>query len=168
MAFEIKAGAVLIKDDTLLPKSFASEPCVPGWKIVTDSDGYGLDREIEKEGWTFFCIAAEIRASVYGTDKGKMVRRAVERILKSPKLERFNSLEIAEVASMHFAGVWYVTVYTHPRHIQQGVFLFRAKNPASDAAKSGVLKESAGFGMGKTPRSQESASQAKVASVVGA
>ena len=114
---------------------------MPGWKIVTDSDGYGLDREIEKEGWTFFCIAAEIKSDRLRYRRGKMVRRAVERILKNPKLERFNSLEIAGVAgSMRFPGIWYVTVSPTRGISRQSVFLFRAKNPASDAAKSGVLK----------------------------
>jgi hypothetical protein len=44
MSQEIKTGAVLIRENTLLPAdlAFKSESCVPGWKIVTDFDGYAL------------------------------------------------------------------------------------------------------------------------------
>src|SRR5580704_18648693 len=95
MSQEIKTGAVLIRENTLLPAdlAFKSESCVPGWKIVTDFDGYALDRGIRKARWTFFCIATVARATVFGIDGQKMVRRAIKRILKNPKLGRFNSLE---------------------------------------------------------------------------
>ena len=88
MTCEIKVGAILIKDDALLPKGlkFKSEPCVPSWKIVTDFDGYGLDREIGKQGWTFFSLASATKAGVFGIDGQTMIRRAIERILKSPNL----------------------------------------------------------------------------------
>ena len=58
----IKTGTILIKDGTLLPESlrFESEPCVPGWRLVTDLDGYGLDRKIREAGWTFFCLAGQL------------------------------------------------------------------------------------------------------------
>jgi hypothetical protein len=67
MAETIKTGTVLIKEGTLLPEAlrFESEFCVPGWRLVTDLDGYALDREIHKAGWTFFCQAGEIKATVF-------------------------------------------------------------------------------------------------------
>ena len=56
MKATISPGAILIKDATSLPPKlqFESEPCVPGWSLVKDFDGYGLDREIREKGWTFF------------------------------------------------------------------------------------------------------------------
>ena len=51
----IKAGTILIKEGALLPEALRleSESCVPGWRLIKDLDGYGLDREIHKAGWTF-------------------------------------------------------------------------------------------------------------------
>jgi hypothetical protein len=133
MAETIKTGTILIKEDTLQPETlrFESESCVPGWRLVKDLDGYGLDRKIRAAGWTFFRLAGEITATVFGIDEEKMARRAIERILMNPKLEKFNSLEItrvAPVASKRFLGVRYVTVSAHSRHIQESLLLFRAKD----------------------------------------
>ena len=127
MAHEITMGTILIKDNAVLPKElqFESEPCVPGWRLVKDFDGYGLDREIRKTGWTFFCLAGEIKATVFGIDRQKMVRRAIERILANPRSEKFNSMEITRVASVgseRFPLVRYVTVSAQSRHIQESLF----------------------------------------------
>jgi hypothetical protein len=129
MAREMTTGTILIKENTLLPKELQLEtnPCVPGWGLVQDFDAYGLDREIEKIGWTFFSLAEVIRATVFGIDVQKMVRRAIERILSNPKSERFNSLEITRVASVgsgRFPGVRFITVSAISRHIQKGLTLF--------------------------------------------
>ena len=111
----IKTGTILIKDGTLLPESlrFESEPCVPGWRLVKDLDGCGLDRKIREAGWTFFCLAGQLGATVFGIDEQKTLSRAVEQILASPESAEFNSLEIMRVASeasKRFLGVCYVTV----------------------------------------------------------
>ncbi len=115
MAQEITTGTILIKDNALLPKElqFEGEPCVPGWRLVKNFDGCGLDREIQKTGWTFFCSAGEIRATVFGINAQTRVRKAIGRILANPKSEKFNSLEItrlASVSSERFPPVHYVTV----------------------------------------------------------
>jgi hypothetical protein len=128
MSYEFKTGTILIRENALLPTdlAFTSEPCVPGWKIITGSDVCALDREIRKAGWTFFCSAAEIGESVFGLDEQKMLQRAIERILESAKLEKFNSVEIAEVrsvGSLRFPGVRYLRVSGHPRHIRQKALL---------------------------------------------
>lgn len=129
MAREMTTGTILIKDGALLPNDLRLEtnPCVPGWGLVNNFDAYGLDREIEKIGWTFFSLAEVIRATVFGIDVQKMVRRAIERILANPKSERFNSLEITRVASVgsgKFPGVRFTTVFANSRHIQEGLTLF--------------------------------------------
>ena len=119
----IKTGTILIKEGTLLPESlrFESESCAPGWRLVQNLDRYELDRKIREAGWTFFYLAGEIRATVFGIDEEKMVRRTIEEILARLKLEKFNSLEITRVASeasKRFLGVRYVTVSAQSRHIQ--------------------------------------------------
>jgi len=124
----IKGGAILIKEGTLMPETLRleSEPCVSGWRFVKDFDGYRLEREIHKAGWTFFCLVGEASATVFGMDREKMVRRAIERILANAASEKFNSLEIvrmASVASKRFLGVRYVTVSGRSRHIQKSPYL---------------------------------------------
>jgi hypothetical protein len=133
MQESIQAGAILIKEGTPLPENLRleSESCVPGWRIVKNLDGYGLDRKIREAGWTFFCRAGETRATVFGIDKEKMVRRAIERILAVLKSKAFNSLAIVRVtseSSRRFLGVGYLTVSAQSRHIQEGSVLFRAKD----------------------------------------
>jgi hypothetical protein len=129
MAREMTTGAILIKDGALLPEGLLLEtqPCVPGWKAVQDFDAYGLDREIQKSGWTFFSLAEVIRATVFGIDLRKMIQRAIERILANPKSEGFNSLEITQITSLgsgKFPGVRFITVSAISRHIQKGLTLF--------------------------------------------
>jgi hypothetical protein len=124
----IKTGTILIKDGAFLPDAlrFESEPCATGWRSIKNLDTHGVDRKIQETGWTFFCLAGEIKATVFGFDEQKTVRRAVERILANLKSEKLNSLEItrvSSVASERFLGVRYVTVHAHSRHIQESAFL---------------------------------------------
>ena len=126
----IKTGTILIKDGTFLPDAlrFESEPCATGWRLVKNLDGYGLGRRVHEAGWTFFCLAGEIKATIFGFDLQKTVRRAVKRILANLKPGEFNSLEITRVASKRFLGLPYASVSAHSRHIQENVFLLRAKD----------------------------------------
>jgi hypothetical protein len=127
MTHEIKAGSILVKESALLPKGlqFESEPCTPGWRLVKDFDGYGLDRKIQCTGWTFFWLAEEMKAIAFGIDGQTMVRGAIKRILANSESERFNSLQITRMVSNHFLGVPYAVVYAHRRHIQESISLFR-------------------------------------------
>jgi hypothetical protein len=131
MAETIKAGTILFEDGTFLPGAlqFESEPCATDWRLVKDLDGYGLDRKIREAGWTFFCIAGEIKSIVFGLEGQKNVRRAVKRMLARLKSEKFNSLEITRVASKRLLGVPYVSVSARSRHIQQSLVLYSAKDP---------------------------------------
>ena len=125
-----KAGKILIREDTLLPKGLQLEtqPYAPGWRLVKNFDGHSLGRKIEEAGWTFFLLAGHSNVTVFGFDEEKTVRRAVERILANPRLKNFNALEITRVSSAiskRFLGVTYVTLSAHSRHIQESVFLSR-------------------------------------------
>jgi hypothetical protein len=83
----IKPGTILIKEGTLLPETlrFESEPCVPGWRSVKDLDRCGLARKIHEARSTFFCLAGQLGATVFGIDEQKTLSRAVEQILASPE-----------------------------------------------------------------------------------
>jgi hypothetical protein len=88
--------------------------------------------ESNEAGWTFFFLANEIKATVFGIDGEKMVRRAIERILGDPRSGRFNALEIMGVTSLdseRFPLVHYVSVSAHSRHIQENLILVSATDP---------------------------------------
>jgi hypothetical protein len=131
----IEAGRIFVREGTALPKTLQieSELYMPGWRAVKNLDGYGLDRKIHDAGWTFFCLAYETKATVFGIDAEKMVRRAIERILvnREAEAEKFNSLEIARVgwwASRYFLGIRHVTVSAQSRHIQESPVIFQVKD----------------------------------------
>src|SRR5260370_25434429 len=88
-----ETGRIFIREGTLLPAAvrLESEPYMPGWRSVKSLDGYGLGRKIHDAGWTFFCLAYEMKATVFGIDGEKMVRRAIGRIMANRELEKFNS-----------------------------------------------------------------------------
>jgi hypothetical protein len=129
----IKPGAILIKEGTLLPETLRSQsdPCVPGWRLVKDLDGCGLDRKIQEAGWTSFCQAGQLGATVFGINEQKTLSRAVEQILANLESAEFNCLEIMRVASEaseRFPGVHYMTVSSQSRHIQESA----PQSPAKD------------------------------------
>ena len=159
MQESILAGAILIKEGTRLPVNlrFESESCLPGWRIVKNLDGYGLDRKIREAGWTFFCRTGETRATVFGIDKEKMVRRAIQQILAVLKSKAFNSLAIVRVAtesSKRFLGVGYLTVSAQSRHIQESPVLFMAKEQPGGTEQSWLPPEpEQGAGQGQGTKS---------------
>jgi hypothetical protein len=135
---KIKAGTILIKEGTLLPESLRieSEPYSKGWRLVKNLDSNALDQKIREAAWTFFYMAGEIKAPVFGFDDGKILSRAVNQVLSNLKSQKFNCLEITQVAAKRFLGLPYVTVSGHPRHIQESMFLFHTKRLAEwDQAK---------------------------------
>ena len=131
MADQIKIGTVFIEESTPLPNSlkFESEPYSNGWRSVKNLNGYGLDRKIRQVGWTLFNLA-QIKASVFGFDREKAARTALNRVLANVKSDNFNSLEISQVAAKRFLGLPYVTVSAHVRHLQESMFLLHDKRLA--------------------------------------
>jgi len=132
MAEKINAGTTLIKEGTLLPEGLQleSDPYLKGWRLVKNLGSSGMDRKLCEAGWTFFYMAGEVNAIVFGSDSEKTTRRAVKKVIANMKSDRFNCLEISQVAAKSFLGLPYVTVAAHPRHIQESMFLFHAKRLA--------------------------------------
>jgi hypothetical protein len=130
MAEKINAGTILIKEGTLLPKGLQleSDPYSKGWRLVKSPGSPGIDRKLCEAGWTFFYMAGEVDAMAFGSESDKTTHRAVKKAIAKIKLEKFNCLEISQVAARHFLGLPYVTVAAHPRHIQESIFLFHAKH----------------------------------------
>ena len=166
----IETGTILIKEGTLLPEAlrFESEPYAPGWRLVKNIDGYGLDRKIHEAGWTFFYLAGDIKATVLGREGQKTVRRAVKRILTNLKSEKFNGLEITQVEAKRFLGVPYAGVCAHSRHIQEGMFLVPAKKDfrVRDTAQLPSARVAAlGLGIGEKQRQGEVVTKRYVAMI---
>ena len=139
-----EVGRMFVREGTALPETLQleSEPYMPGWRSVKSLDGYGLGRKIHDAGWTFFCLAYETKATVFGIDGEKMVRRAIERILANRELEKFNSLEVVRVASLaskRYLGIRHVTVSAQSRHIQESPVSFQVKDKDFEVpAPSGI------------------------------
>jgi hypothetical protein len=127
---EVEAGTIFIKEGAPLSETLRmeSEPYVSGWRLVKGLDADALGRKIQETGWTFFTLAGHTQATVLGREKQNVVRRAVQRMLTKLNSEKFNSMEITGVASKRFLGLPYVIVSARSRHIQDGVFLFRARD----------------------------------------
>ena len=125
MADRIKTGAILIKGGALLPESlrFESEPYLDGWRMVTKSDDYRLDRRISEAGWTSSYLAGDIKARVIGFEGEKTKRKAIKRILARLRFDKFNCLEITQVAAKRFLGLPCVIVSAHWLHIQESLVL---------------------------------------------
>jgi hypothetical protein len=153
------AGRIFIREGTLLPKTLQieSEPYMPGWRSVKNLDGHGLGRKIHAAGWTIFCLAYDAKATVFGIDGEKMVRRAIERILANRTPEKFNSLEIVRVASLaskRFLGIRHVTVAAQSRHIQESPVIFQIEGQDSDAAIPIGIELPADRSVGLAPKAE--------------
>jgi hypothetical protein len=77
----MKAGGILIKKGARLPQGvhIESDPCVAGWKLVRNFDGPALDLAARQAGWTFFCLAGEIKSRGFGFNMEKAAQRATTR-----------------------------------------------------------------------------------------
>ena len=122
MADAITAGRILVEEGTHLPNSLLlqSESSSNGWAVVKNARS-ALEKTIQEAGWTFFFIAGEIKTTVFGFDRQKILRAALKRLIKNAKSQHCNSIEITLVAVKSFLKVPYVSVSAHPRHLQKGL-----------------------------------------------
>ncbi len=130
----VRGGTVLVKDNALLPLSLQniqSESYVRGWKLFRDLHSDAMDRRIQQEGWTFFCLAGPIQSDAFGFHRASAVRRAITRILANPGSKAFNSLEITRIEPKWFLGIPYLSVSAQSRHIQSDGVLYSEKTGAS-------------------------------------
>ena len=123
MTDTITAGSILVEEGTHLPKSLLlqSESISNGWAAVKDARST-FEKAIQEAGWTFFFMAGEIKATVFGFDRQKALRAALKRLIADVKSQHCNSIEITRVIGKSFLKVPYVSLSGHPRHLQKGVF----------------------------------------------
>ena len=122
MTDTISAGSILVQQGPHLPESILrqSESGSSGWAGVSGPRS-AFEKTIQEAGWTFFFMAGEIKATVFGFVKPKALGAAVKRLITDVKSQHCNSVEIARVTDRSFLGVPYVTVFAHPRHLQKGM-----------------------------------------------
>jgi hypothetical protein len=127
MTDAITAGSILIQEGTQLPNSrpLQRESPSSGWAAVKDSRS-AFEKEVREAGWTFFFMAGEIKATVFGFDRQKTLRAALKRLIKNVKSQNCNSIEITQVTGKSFLKLPYVRVSAHPRHLQKGLIFDQA------------------------------------------
>jgi hypothetical protein len=122
MTDTITAGSILVEEGTHLPSSLMlqSESSSNGWAATKDV-GATFEKGIQGAGWTFFFMAGEITARVFGSDRQKALRTALKRLIADVKLQHCNSIEITQVTDHSFLRMPYVSVTAHARHLQKGM-----------------------------------------------
>src|SRR5437899_2656199 len=103
MTDPITAGSILVEEGTHLPNALLlqSESYSNGWAAVKDTRST-FEKTIQEAGWTFFFMAGEIKATVFGFDKQKALRTALKRLITDVKSQHCNSIEITRVMGKSF------------------------------------------------------------------
>ena len=96
-----------------------------GWAAVQSARS-AFEKEVREAGWTFFFMAGEIKATVFGFDRQKTLRTALKRLIANVKSQNCNSIEITQVTGKSFLRLPYVSVSAHPRHLQKGLVFDQA------------------------------------------
>ena len=92
------AGSILIEPHAHLPNGMRlqSEPDSSGWATLNGKRPT-FEKEVQEAGWTFFFMAGEIKATVFGFDRQKTLRAALQRLITNVKSHNCNAIEITEV-----------------------------------------------------------------------
>lgn len=129
---EIAAGSILVEGGTHLPDSLLlqGQPDSNGWAPLNGGRS-AFEKEVRQTGWTFFFMAGEIEATVFGFDKQKTLRAALKRLIANVKSQHCNSIEITHAASKSFLKVPYLRVSAHARHLQKGMVFSSPERPGT-------------------------------------
>jgi hypothetical protein len=120
MTPRIQIGTILIEDRPLVTRilDLESESYSAKWGVLKV-----LDQKIRSIGWNYSFMAEEVKATVFGSLAAKSIQKALKRIFLQVRKQDFNCLEVTKMVENRFLGVPYITVWTHPRHIQQDCLL---------------------------------------------
>jgi len=78
-----------------------------------------FEKTVEEAGWTFFFMAGEVKATVFGFDKQTALRTALKRLIADVKSQHCNSIEITRVVGKSFLRIPYVSLSAYARHLQK-------------------------------------------------
>lgn len=116
------AGSILIEPRVRLPNSMQlqREPDSSGWTTLNGARA-AFEKDVQEAGWTFFFMAGKIKATVFGFDRQKTRRAALQRLMLNVKSHNCNAIEITQVALKSFFKVPYISVTAHARHLHKGL-----------------------------------------------
>ena len=117
MTQNVQVGTILIEDRPLVTRilGLGSETYSAKWVVLKV-----LDQKLRSVGWNCSFMAEEEEATVFGALAATNIHKALKRIFLKMRKQNFNCLEITKMVENRFLGVPYITVCTHPHHIQQG------------------------------------------------
>ena len=117
MTPNVQVGTILIEDRPLVTRilNMGSESYSARWVGLKV-----LDQKLRSIGWNGSFMAGEAGASVLGSLAATNVQKALKRIFLRMRKQNFNCLEVTKMVENRFLGVPYITVCTHPHHVQQG------------------------------------------------
>ena len=119
MTDPITAGSILVEAGVHLPNALHVQNDSNGWAAVKENRST-FEKTVEEAGWTFFFMAGEIEATVFGFDKQKALRVALKRLITDAESQHCNSMEITRITDKSFLRFPYVSVSAHARHLQKG------------------------------------------------
>ena len=91
MVDPIAKGVILIQLGTKLPGSLMLQAPSDsnGWAAL-QGDRSTFDKAVQTAGWTFFLMAGELTATVFGFDRNKALRGALKRLTAGVKFQSCN------------------------------------------------------------------------------
>ena len=122
MTDPIVDGSILVEKGGHLPQSLVlrNESDTDGWAGIENGRS-AFEKTIQEDGWTYFFMAGEIKATAFGLDRHKRLGAVRHRLITDARAQHSNSIEITTVTSKSFLGVPYVSVTAHVRHLQKGL-----------------------------------------------
>jgi hypothetical protein len=116
MTPNVQVGTILIEDRPLVTRilDLGRESYSAKWVVLKV-----LDQKLRSIGWNCSFMAEEAEATVFGSLAANNIQKALKRIFLKMRKQNFNCLEVTKMVESRFLGVPYITVYTHPHHIQQ-------------------------------------------------
>ena len=80
MTPNVQVGTILIEDRPLVTQilDLESESYSGNWNAVKAIDGFALDLKVHAAGWSFFFMAEEVKATVFGSLVAKKNPKSIE------------------------------------------------------------------------------------------
>ena len=121
MKYQIKTGTVFVENGTRMPTSLTTEsgPYLKGWASVGGPAWRQLRNSLNAAGWTYFNIGIELKVTVLGFDRQKMVSKAVQRLSILATSRACNCLELSRMTRTRWFQMPSLTVYAHARKVQE-------------------------------------------------
>lgn len=123
----IRSGNLLIREGIALPDGLeiASKPFSPGWQMVRQPRPAELERALNEEGWSLFCMAGDIAGGAIALNREHALQWAMQKLCIKASKEGLNAIEVAQITMRKFLGICWVRVTAKLRHIQEGPYLFK-------------------------------------------